>query len=258
MVLPSNALCRKEPFFYGHDNQDQLVKIARVLGTDALWEYLNKYGVELDPQVRRAVGSLTCCRPPVSGHAVGLLTSSSGSNMRAVQLEAMVGSHSRKPWTKFVTPDNQHLVSPEAMDFLDRLLRYDHQVSQAQAQAICTVLLKRPVYITRLCRMNTMHVNSLDPELCAPSCLVLGLPHKTLTPDPLAARVLPSCQVLTLTLCLATGAADMRGGHGAPLLCAGACCRCPGGCSGGCRVTAAAGSPPPAGSTPCRVGIHGG
>jgi hypothetical protein len=42
---------RKEPFFYGHDNQDQLVKIARVLGTDSLWEYLNKYGIELDPQV---------------------------------------------------------------------------------------------------------------------------------------------------------------------------------------------------------------
>lgn len=53
--LPSAALImfldRKEPFFYGHDNQDQLVKIARVLGTDSLWEYLNKYGIELDPQV---------------------------------------------------------------------------------------------------------------------------------------------------------------------------------------------------------------
>lgn len=41
----------QEPFFYGHDNYDQLVKIARVLGTDGLWEYCAKYGVELDPQV---------------------------------------------------------------------------------------------------------------------------------------------------------------------------------------------------------------
>lgn len=34
-----------------------------------------------------------------------------------------MGSHSRKPWSKFVTPENQHLVSPEAIDFLDKLLR---------------------------------------------------------------------------------------------------------------------------------------
>lgn len=28
---------RKEPFFHGHDNQDQLVKITKVLGTDELF-----------------------------------------------------------------------------------------------------------------------------------------------------------------------------------------------------------------------------
>ena len=67
--------------------------ILQVLGTDELDKYLAKYGIELDPQ-----------------------------------LEALVGRHTRKPWTKFVTPDNQHLVSPEALDLLDKLLRYDHQV----------------------------------------------------------------------------------------------------------------------------------
>lgn len=35
--------------------------------------------------------------------------------------------HSRKPWTRFITPENQHLVSPEAIDFIDKLLRYDHE-----------------------------------------------------------------------------------------------------------------------------------
>ncbi|KAK6258631.1 hypothetical protein SCA6_013105 [Theobroma cacao] len=83
---------RKEPFFYGHDNHDQLVKIAKVLGTDELNAYLNKYHLELDPQ-----------------------------------LDSLVGRHSRKPWSKFINADNQHLVSPEAIDFLDKLLRYDHQ-----------------------------------------------------------------------------------------------------------------------------------
>jgi casein kinase II subunit alpha len=91
-AMLAGMVFRREPFFYGHDNYDQLVKIARVLGTDELYRYLNKYGLELDPQ-----------------------------------LEAAVGRHARKPWTKFVSAENQHLVSPEALDFLDKLLRYDHQ-----------------------------------------------------------------------------------------------------------------------------------
>ncbi|PIA44623.1 hypothetical protein AQUCO_01700307v1 [Aquilegia coerulea] len=88
----AGMIFRKEPFFYGHDNHDQLVKIAKILGTDELNAYLNKYRLELDPQ-----------------------------------LDALVGRHSRKPWSKFINADNQHLVSPEAIDFLDKLLRYDHQ-----------------------------------------------------------------------------------------------------------------------------------
>lgn len=101
-VVPCRANCRcpdsissppqQEPFFYGHDNYDQLVKIGKVLGTDELDAYLQKYGIELDPH-----------------------------------LEALIGRHSRKPWAKFVTPENQHLVSSEAIDLLDRMLRYDHQ-----------------------------------------------------------------------------------------------------------------------------------
>ena len=36
-------------------------------------------------------------------------------------------SYQRKPWTRFVTSENSRLVSNEAIDFLDKLLRYDHQ-----------------------------------------------------------------------------------------------------------------------------------
>lgn len=57
----------------------------------------------------------------------------------ALQLEALIGHHSRKPWTKFVNPDNAHLVSPEALDFLDGLLRYDHQVSRVVSQCPISV-----------------------------------------------------------------------------------------------------------------------
>ena len=88
----AGMIFRKEPFFNGHDNYDQLVRIAKVLGTQELHAYLNKYRIEFDPH-----------------------------------LEALVGRHSRKPWSKFVNADNQHLVTPEAIDFLDKLLRYDHQ-----------------------------------------------------------------------------------------------------------------------------------
>ena len=88
----AGMIFRKEPFFNGHDNYDQLVRIAKVLGTDELYAYLSKYRIELDPH-----------------------------------LESLIGRHSRKPWSKFVNADNQHLVSSEAIDFLDKLLRYDHQ-----------------------------------------------------------------------------------------------------------------------------------
>jgi casein kinase II subunit alpha len=97
----AGMIFRKEPFFHGHDNYDQLVKIVKVLGTDELFDYLDKYNLELDP------------------HFDGIL-----------------GRHTRKPWTKFITPENQHLVSPEAIDLLDKLLRYDHQERLSPVEAM--------------------------------------------------------------------------------------------------------------------------
>ncbi|QDZ23073.1 protein kinase [Chloropicon primus] len=92
-VMLAGMMFRKgEPFFRGQDNYDQLVTIAKVLGTGGLYDYLNTYKMRLNPH-----------------------------------LEAMVGHHSRKPWAAFVTAENQHLISHEAMDLLDKLLVYDHQ-----------------------------------------------------------------------------------------------------------------------------------
>lgn len=36
--------------------------------------------------------------------------------------------HSRKRWERFIHSENEHLVSPEAIDLLDKLLQYDMQV----------------------------------------------------------------------------------------------------------------------------------
>lgn len=88
----AGMIFKKEPFFQGRDNYDQLVKIARVLGTKDLNAYLEKYNLVLDK------------------HFDGLLS-----------------NFPRKPWSSFITPDNRALVSDEAMDLLNSLLQYDHQ-----------------------------------------------------------------------------------------------------------------------------------
>ncbi|EKM83458.1 hypothetical protein AGABI1DRAFT_110117 [Agaricus bisporus var. burnettii JB137-S8] len=88
----ASMIFRKEPFFHGHDNYDQLVKITKVLGTDELYAYIDKYNIRLDSQY-----------------------------------DELLGRYPRKPWTRFITQDNQRYISSEAIDLLDKLLRYDHQ-----------------------------------------------------------------------------------------------------------------------------------
>lgn len=89
----ASMIFRKEPFFHGNSNSDQLVKIAKVLGTEELFEYLDKYDIELDPQY-----------------------------------DEILTRFPRKPWHSFINAENQRFVSDEAIDFLDKLLRYDHAV----------------------------------------------------------------------------------------------------------------------------------
>jgi casein kinase II subunit alpha len=89
----ASMIFRKEPFFHGNSNTDQLVKIAKVLGTDDLFEYLDKYDIELD-----------------------------------AQYDDILGRFPKKNWHGFITAENQRFVSNDAIDFLDKLLRYDHQV----------------------------------------------------------------------------------------------------------------------------------
>lgn len=41
-------LLNREPFFRGKDNEDQLLRIALVLGTQGLFDFLRKYGKEMN------------------------------------------------------------------------------------------------------------------------------------------------------------------------------------------------------------------
>uniref|UniRef100_A0A0D9VZC9 Casein kinase II subunit alpha n=1 Tax=Leersia perrieri TaxID=77586 RepID=A0A0D9VZC9_9ORYZ len=92
---------RVDPFFNGRDNYDQLVKITEVLGTEDFYNYLEKYGLQLDSQ-----------------------------------LERLVGRHNRKSWLMFVNSGNRHLANPEAIDLVDKLLRYDHQERPTAKEAM--------------------------------------------------------------------------------------------------------------------------
>ncbi|KAJ4459602.1 putative Casein kinase II subunit alpha [Paratrimastix pyriformis] len=85
----AGLIFKKNPFFRGRDNNDQLLKICQVLGSDEFLEYVRKYELEFDTH-------------PYQGFP-------------------------RRPWESFVTPGCQNLCSPEALDFLDKMLRFDHQ-----------------------------------------------------------------------------------------------------------------------------------
>lgn len=87
----AGMIFQKEPFFQGKDNYDQLVKIAKILGTDDLFNYVEKYNVTLDSHY-----------------------------------DDILGVHQKKPWNKFINHMNEGLISEEALDLLDSMLRYDH------------------------------------------------------------------------------------------------------------------------------------
>ena len=89
--IMAGLIFKKEPFFQGHDNYDQLVKIAKVLGTDELYKYVEKYDLTLDKNYN-----------------------------------GILGNYPKKPWSKFINNENQNLCPPEALDLLSKMLVYDH------------------------------------------------------------------------------------------------------------------------------------
>ncbi|EGR28105.1 hypothetical protein IMG5_182900 [Ichthyophthirius multifiliis] len=87
----AGIIFKKEPFFQGNDNYDQLEKINRVLGTADLTEYIKSYGLILD------------------------------NNYKGV-----LGRYEKRSWYTFVNNENQHIANEEAIDLLNKMLVYDH------------------------------------------------------------------------------------------------------------------------------------
>ncbi|XP_049622942.1 casein kinase II subunit alpha'-like [Suncus etruscus] len=99
--MMASMIFRKAPFFHGTDDYDQLLKIVRVLGTEDLWDYVQRYHIDLE-------------------HC----------------LDQVLGTFPRLKWEFFVHSKNQHLVNPEAIDFLEKLLQYDHQERPTAREAM--------------------------------------------------------------------------------------------------------------------------
>lgn len=97
----ASMIFRKEPFFQGQDDQDQLVKIAQVLGTNELFAYLDKYKLRLDDNLHYGLRKLP-----------------------------------KKPWLHFLNEGNCHLVNEEAIDLLKRMLVYDHAARITMKEAL--------------------------------------------------------------------------------------------------------------------------
>ncbi|CAG9323567.1 unnamed protein product [Blepharisma stoltei] len=97
----AGIIFQKEPFFHGHDNLDQIVKIIRVLGTETLRSYIDKFDLEIEPQ-----------------------------------LEEAVGLYPKRGWNKFIDPERKELAGPEAIDLLSHILRYDHEQRTLPSEAM--------------------------------------------------------------------------------------------------------------------------
>jgi casein kinase II subunit alpha len=90
-TMLAGMIFQREPFFRGADNYDQLVRICKVLGTEVLYDYLQKYNIDLDPA-----------------------------------FDEILERYHPRPLTNYVNSENQHLCSKEAIDLTERLLIMDH------------------------------------------------------------------------------------------------------------------------------------
>lgn len=91
-VTMAGIIFKKTPFFRGRDDMDMITKIASVLGMNGLKAYLAKYGLPTPPVVSQAIAR---GKP--------------------------------RPWKCFITNENKYLATDQALDLIDKCIRYDHQ-----------------------------------------------------------------------------------------------------------------------------------
>jgi len=133
--LKTIQIFRKEHFFRGSDNVDQLLKILKVLGTEEFDKYMEKYDIEMETD------SDAFFRAYVRKFS-----------QPEYRLTLYV-RWPRQPWTRYTTPDTLSFFTPEAIDLLEKLLRYDHQerltAREAQAHAYFSKAFLQSCFFSR-------------------------------------------------------------------------------------------------------------
>ncbi|CDW86640.1 UNKNOWN [Stylonychia lemnae] len=86
----ATMMLRVDPFFKGSDNYDQLIKIAKVMGTEDLREYVRKYKLNIPQQITKVL-----------------------KNYPKVEFE------------EFINKNNKSVVTELGLDLLKRMLVYD-------------------------------------------------------------------------------------------------------------------------------------
>lgn len=103
----AGMIFRREPFFHGRDNNDQLVKIVRVLGTSEFEIYLNKYNITLSPLLEN---------------------------------QLMYIQWNKKPWIHFINSENKQFINNEIINFIDSCLQYDHNRRPTAKEAMTHIV----------------------------------------------------------------------------------------------------------------------
>ena len=105
----AGLLLRREPFFRGKDNLDQLGTIVAVLGTADLHAYMSKYKIKMTSDIRKVIAKYT-----------------------------LEQGGSKKEWKSFVVNKNDSQYSPsrQGLDLLSKLLVYDHEQRLTAKQAM--------------------------------------------------------------------------------------------------------------------------
>lgn len=87
----ATAIFKKYPFFNGRHNDDQLVQVVRVLGSQDFFDFCTKYDVSIPPPL----------------------------------FKKLYG-YQRQPLERFINDENRELAIPEAIDLLNKIFVYDH------------------------------------------------------------------------------------------------------------------------------------
>ena len=87
--LFAGILFMKEPFFAGQDSSEQLLKIAKIVGSDELTAYASKYNLDLDEKIE-------------------------------------LGSYSTKALQLFINESNRARISDDTLNLLEKMLHVDH------------------------------------------------------------------------------------------------------------------------------------